>query len=826
MSRNRIKSVLALALAALMLSACNIKNGKPVDTGGPVKQKLEHVYRENVLSVAGLSDAESGNTGATLIDAAGGRAYFNRYRYVEVTEEAPQEGGYQLYEIISVALDGSETEPRVHYTLRNGGRQEENVFRNAHVNGMKCLPDGTFAIITVETYEDYSDEVNPVYSESTVLRLFDASWNETAAINVKELLGDETQYVYVNGVVKTDDGTLYVNCQEVILAIDETGERLFELKPAAEQGADIYMETLVLFSDGRAAVNVNGYAEGKNTREWRVIDKNTRGWGESIPFALPGNMWVSGYSTGYGEYLLCYTAGGRGVYGVTPSGESKEIVSFINSDIDGSSINNVLSLGGGEFIMQDWGGYVSGGSASGPRLVRLVPVPDAENKEKIILKAATLWDDYTFRSNALKFNRSSEEYKITIEDYSAYNTDGNWEVGISKLKADLITGNVPDILVLNEQLDIPMLAGKGLLADLYEMMDLSDKVSREDFLESVFKADEIDGKLYRLIPSFYIGTVTAKRALVGDTIGWTLDDLERVLAGMPEGTLSFFMMDRTNALNMGMRLGMSQFIDWSTGTCSFDEDFARLLEFAKGFPETINYNNWTEEDWMRYQYYQRDDLAILSNDTVMNYRSIRDYEERAGEEITFVGFPTFSGSGSVLYPTGQYAISARGEHKEVCFDFLLGFIETEPSFKDSGGYFYGGFSISRAYMDKVREYEMTPLVEREGYIAPDDSGGVSAYPYSISRGGGVMSVMPAPVAVPEADSPGAEDTAASYHLTRAEVDAVDALIASTTQIYTEYSEVMNIVMEEAESYFAGRKSAEETAKLVQSRVQIYISESR
>ena len=41
----------------------------------------------------------------------------------------------------------------------------------------------------------------------------------------------------------------------------------------------------------------------------------------------------------------------------------------------------------------------------------------------------------------------------------------------------------------------------------------------------------------------------------------------------------------------------------------------------------------------------------------------------------------------------------------------------------------------------------------------------------------------------------------------------------------ESEEIYSIISEEAAPYFAGQKSAEEVAKIIQSRIQIYVSEN-
>ena len=63
-------------------------------------------------------------------------------------------------------------------------------------------------------------------------------------------------------------------------------------------------------------------------------------------------------------------------------------------------------------------------------------------------------------------------------------------------------------------------------------------------------------------------------------------------------------------------------------------------------------------------------------------------------------------------------------------------------------------------------------------------------------------------------------------MTEEAVARVDAFLESLTQCYQYDSAMMNIILEEASAYFSGQKSAEEIANLIQSRVSIYVAESR
>ncbi|MBP5166082.1 MAG: hypothetical protein ILP09_02340, partial [Oscillospiraceae bacterium] len=63
-------------------------------------------------------------------------------------------------------------------------------------------------------------------------------------------------------------------------------------------------------------------------------------------------------------------------------------------------------------------------------------------------------------------------------------------------------------------------------------------------------------------------------------------------------------------------------------------------------------------------------------------------------------------------------------------------------------------------------------------------------------------------------------------LTQQQVDQVNAAIFSATNVQRNRDDVLAIIEEEAGAYFAGQKSAETVAGVIQSRVQIYVNENR
>ena len=79
---------------------------------------------------------------------------------------------------------------------------------------------------------------------------------------------------------------------------------------------------------------------------------------------------------------------------------------------------------------------------------------------KTELTLACLYLDYNLRSQIVKFNKSNPDYRIVVKDYSEYATDDDYNAGLTKLNTEIISGNVPDILVNGTELPIGQYAAK------------------------------------------------------------------------------------------------------------------------------------------------------------------------------------------------------------------------------------------------------------------------------------------------------------------------------------------------------------------------------
>ena len=63
-------------------------------------------------------------------------------------------------------------------------------------------------------------------------------------------------------------------------------------------------------------------------------------------------------------------------------------------------------------------------------------------------------------------------------------------------------------------------------------------------------------------------------------------------------------------------------------------------------------------------------------------------------------------------------------------------------------------------------------------------------------------------------------------ITEERAAAIEELATTTTKLLNYDMSILDIVTEQAQAYFAGQKSADEVAKLVQSKANIYVNEQR
>jgi len=232
---------------------------------------------------------------------------------------------------------------------------------------------------------------------------------------------------------------------------------------------------------------------------------------------------------------------------------------------------------------------------------------------------------------------------------------------------------------------------------------------------------------------------------------------------------------------------MDEYVDWAAGKASFDSGaFSQLLEFANKFPKEFNF------DYDSGVYIEESEMIstgrqIMAQMYLADFQSIQWYTHMFGGDIVFKGFPTDSRNGNALGINSGIAITTRCTDKEGAWEFMRTFLTADWQRENIDW----GFPTNKTAYNEMVQEAMREKGEEEGYV-------IWGY-------GGGMEYEQTP-------------------LTQQEADRIMALIESTTNISAYDEALMNIIMEGASDYFSGLGSAQDTARVIQSRASIYISE--
>ncbi len=639
--------------------------------------------------------------------------------------------------------------------------------------------------------------------EREIQRQLDSTGNEIAQVDTSGLLEKlEADYIYNSLFDK--DGDMFVSTAGKLAVLDPSMNVKFVI-----EDEQLWGDSLLVLSDGNVGFccSYNDPATESYGYKVRVIDKAAKGWGEE--YILPQNA-NSAYSGG-GDYLFYYD-NNDALYGYKKdTGEGERLLSWIDSDINKNDIEffNFLPDGRVTVMTQNWG---SRGGGQKTELAVLTATERSAIPEKATLTYATMGLGYDERTAIIDFNKSSSSYRIEVRDYSEFNTAEDNSAGLTKLNTEIIAGKVPDILC-TDGIPLQQYVAKGILEDLWPFIDGDGEISRDTLMENVFKAAEIDGKLYQAFDTFSIRTVMGAKGVVGDRMSWTLADMQEALSKMPEGCALFGQYDtKSGMLNTVMSMNLKDFVNWETGECNFESaEFKSLLEFCSGFSDEIDWNSVNSDDYEGEPSRISSGRQMLMSMAVSDFEDIQMYKAFYGGDISFVGYPQEDGSvGSTFSIYGGLAMSSTCKDKEGAWAFIRRLLLPQFTEEDSESFWgMGGFPTNKSDFDFVVKQAMTPAgyeTDENGNQVLDENGNpIEISNSSWSWDGFQIDIMAT---------------------TQAEYDQVMELYNAVDSLYSYDQNIYDIVTDVAGSYFSGDRSLDETASQIQSRVKLYINENR
>lgn len=653
------------------------------------------------------------------------------------------------------------------------------------INSTLFTKGGYIYAVENTAYEDDSDPDNYIYEDRYYLNCWDINgglqWSERMDS------GNPDEYTYCNYLLDGGDGKALAimrgsKCEAVVY--DPDGKEISR----GELDQDLFdrINTVLTRDDGTLMVVY--YDEDWNKCYLSRYDVKEGMTGAETELTFTGNFSIRGC---IGDNLML--TNNLGVYTwKIGDAEPKMFMNFINSDLPTYSIYYLQMIDDKHFVaiyndIENWEqkcGYFT--------YVNPADIPD---KDVLVLGGEYVSSD--IKAKVIEFNKTSDQYRITVKDYNVYNTNEDWTAGRTRLNSDITSGQMPDIMLLNDMSSYGNYVSKGVLADIGALLEADEELGKLEYLQNVWDAYSVKGKLYAVVPGFYVRTMVAKKSLVGEPQSWTMDDVEAVLATMPEGATAFGDMMRDTYIYYMMSYAGQDFIDVETGKCNFDsQSFIDMLKYAKTLPTEYPQDYWEDYDYSYHENQYRENRALLYDLYIGNIRDCK-YQIKGyiGEEVSYVGFPTSLSNGSTL-TSGNYTfmISAKSKNMDGAWQFVRQFLTEEYQ----NGSQYDMPVLKSAFLEKAKE-----ATERSYWV--DEEGNKEYYDDTWYINGEEIVLEP---------------------FTQEEVDAICEFIYTVNRTAYYNDDIRNIITEEAEAFFSGQKSVQEVVDIIQSRAQVFVNENR
>lgn len=645
------------------------------------------------------------------------------------------------------------------------------------ISGMALDPDGS--LLVVDLSNDYTvDENGEMTGNTQTMTMRRISAADGTVMEEQEItdLMSGSEYMYVRNMCVDGQGNIYLyNDEGTIYVMDQNFQKLCEINTGNR-----WISSMAVSREG----DVYAADDGK----LKKIDLSAKGFGEAVKEVEFG--WGNEIYTGISQSFL--TSNTRQVMAIDiPAAASQVLFDWIDVDVNADNVEYVGELSDGRLwsIVEE---YDRQGEPSF-QLVYLTKKDRSEIAVKEEIVFGTMWLDQEVRREIVEFNKTNSQYRIVVREYGS----DDYETGLIQFGADMTTANCPDIINLS-QLDFAQFANKGVFEDLYPYME-SSGLRKEDYLENILGAYEVDGGLYGIMPRFYISSIAAKSSLVGTESGWTLSEM---LDLVEKVNPPYVMMydSRDTMLWYCVYQDIDEFINWESGECFFGgEEFIRALEFAARFPgdDDVDYSQREGTETLLHE-----NKVLLMQTTISSVQEYQMMRGMFGEDITYIGFPNKEKKGSLVVPaSGSYGMSSKSKYKDGVWDFLKTFIEEEYQdglVSEHGGW---GFPVRTASLEKQFELDQKP-----NYYEDEEGNQIEQPKTTWGYNDFSIDIMAA---------------------TQEEIDVVRNLISSADRISENADrQIVNIIQEEAEPFFRGQKSAADAAAVVQNRVQIYVNENR
>ena len=435
-------------------------------------------------------------------------------------------------------------------------------------------------------------------------------------------------------------------------------------------------------------------------------------------------------------------------------------------------------------------------------LFTLVACSDSNNindgkQQRTVITLGGMWITAQFRNEVIRFNDENPDYLIEIVDYN----DGNPDENIALFRTEMIAGKGPDIIV---ETPTDRLLPDSFYTDLYTYIDSDIVLNRTDFFPNVLYGIETQNGMLPFITSdFTISTMTALRVNADKLNPLTFNSILNRLDEVGLYSFNHSFMVRKGVLRDFLFSSGNVFIDMKNRQANLDsEPFINVLEIISRLPDEL-YDEYEYFDnaYAPLRRMLNGEQLLLKTGFGRHFYSYMIQRAVLGDVVA-VGVPGSTGGQHLIHLGLVLGINANSPHKDVAWNFIRRFLLPDTDFTNTIG-----IPLRIDEFEKAIAEWVTPQFATDLDIDNPDLGGIDSkelplFSNTFQNG----------------------DTFHVYSMTANEVSEIKSIIENAIVLESYNNIIWEIVEEEIQAFFSGRRSAEDTVRVIQNRVQTYLNE--
>lgn len=443
-------------------------------------------------------------------------------------------------------------------------------------------------------------------------------------------------------------------------------------------------------------------------------------------------------------------------------------------------------------------------------LYKYIPGKGKKHTADKTLHIALRYSESYLEAAIAKYQKQFPDVKVDVKDYRAAimssSEDGPGQDEINRaqkaeedyqkiVSTELMAGKGADIMDIGG-LQYHNLIDKNTLADISEIIEKDKTFDINKYNKKILNIFKYKDRLFYMPINFSFNKLAVsknildKEGITIDDSKWTWKDFMEIAQKIKkdkngDGKPDQFALPKLKSEDLfGMMLPgeYDSFIDFSKKTCNFNsKEFIEMLKYSKEFVDKGLCSPKLESDEL-YKMLDPGTIGFMTS-YFGNYQSVIMEQSIFNGEAEFLKFPSYSGKKPYkgVMAGATFAINNKSKVKAEAWEFIKLLISDDIQSRDD-------------------MYQFPININAMGIKAKNELAQNYMYKAYKDRG---RKVRP---------------------LNEKDVEMVNKIIEELDESPYFEQQASNIVTEAVKEYFSGKKTAEETAQVIQNKISIYLNE--